>query len=55
MSTSRRPIMANTVVLLNARVDKLDGRKLYMSANITDVDGNELANCTTLFISPKVQ
>ena len=41
--------------MLNARIDKLEGRKLYMSANITDVDGNELASCTAVFIALKVR
>ena len=53
--TCRRPVRADTVVLLNARIDKLDGRKLYMSANITDVDDNELASCTAVFIALKVR
>ena len=51
----RRPVRANSVVLLNARIDRLEGRKLYMSANITDVDGNELASCTAVFIALKVR
>ena len=51
----RRPVRADTVVLLNARIDKLEGRKLYMSANVTDVDGNELACCTAVFIALKVR
>ena len=38
----RRPIMADTWVILTAKLDKLDGRKLYMSANITDIEGNIL-------------
>ena len=38
----KKPILADTWVILSARMDKLEGRKLYMSANMTDDDANIL-------------
>lgn len=49
----RKPIMADTWVILSAKLDKLEGRKLYMSASMTDDKGVLLADSTTLFITPK--
>ena len=51
----RRPVRADTIVVLDARIDRLEGRKLYLSANVTDVDGNELASCTAVFIALKMR
>jgi predicted thioesterase len=45
--------MANSWVLLTAKMDRVEGRKLYMSAKMQDESGNVLADSTTLFITPK--
>lgn len=39
--------------MLTAKIDKKEGRKLFMTAEMTDERGNLLADSTTLFVSPK--
>jgi hypothetical protein len=45
--------MANSWVLLTAKMDRVEGRKLYMSAKMQDESGNILADSTALFVAPK--
>ena len=49
----RRPILADSTVLLTAKFDNVAGRKMFMSAKIDDLEGNRLVDSTTLFIMPK--
>jgi uncharacterized protein (TIGR00369 family) len=49
----RRPFRADNWIVLNAKIDKVEGRKLFMSATISDENGEILSDCTTLFITPK--
>lgn len=47
----KSPIYANTVVILNAKLLKVEGRKMYMNCSMEDIEGKELVNATTLFIT----
>lgn len=53
MCVCRRPVKAGSWVALTAKIDKVEGRKLFMTAEMTDERGNVLADSTTLFVSPK--
>ena len=46
----RKPIPANSTVLLKTKLKETKGRKLYMTATMEDINGNILAESTSLFI-----
>lgn len=52
-TTFVKPVPTSAVVLGRARVDKIDGRKVYLSAVIEDGEGNELARGEALYIYRK--
>ena len=47
----KSPVYANSMVVLTANLIKVDGRKLFMEAQMEDVEGKQLVNATTLFIT----
>ena len=50
----RDKVLAGSTVVLHCRVDKVDGRKLYMSGSIQDAKtGKHCVDSTTLFIAMK--
>jgi acyl-coenzyme A thioesterase PaaI-like protein len=46
----KRPVYANSTVLLKAKLQEAEGRKLYMVATMENSDGMILADSTALFI-----
>lgn len=46
----KKPIFANQVYTITTKFGKLEGRKLTMESNLTDKDGNVLAESSSLFI-----
>lgn len=49
----RAPLFENTEAILRAKMVKVEGRKMYMSAVLEDTKGKVIADSTTLFIKPK--
>ncbi len=49
----RKPIFANSIGVIKAKLDRLEGRKLFMSAVWENVKGELQADATSLFIRPK--
>lgn len=47
----RKPLPENSLVLVRARLDGREGRKIFMSASLENIDGNILAESTSLFIT----
>ncbi|KLU84484.1 hypothetical protein MAPG_03525 [Magnaporthiopsis poae ATCC 64411] len=52
-TTFLKPVPACAVVLCRARVDKIDGRKVFLSAVLEDGNGNALAKAEALFVYRK--
>jgi hypothetical protein len=46
-------VMASTYAILSAKVDRIEGRKLFFSATLDSDSGVRLADATSLFISRK--
>ena len=46
----RKPVQANSTVLLKASIKEVKGRKLYMTATMEDVNGDIVAESSSLFI-----
>ncbi|XP_034510196.1 acyl-coenzyme A thioesterase THEM4 isoform X1 [Ailuropoda melanoleuca] len=47
----RRPIPLCSVVVINSQLDKVEGRKLFVSCNVQSVDGKTLhSKATSLFV-----
>lgn len=40
----RSPLKANTIAVLKAKIDKTDGRKMFMSASLEDLEGKLIAD-----------
>jgi acyl-coenzyme A thioesterase PaaI-like protein len=49
----RSPLPQNTTCILNAKLKKLDGRKMFMEAELHDLSGRLIADSTSLFVSLK--
>lgn len=49
----RSALFANTCCVLRTKIDKIDGRKIYMSASLHTDSGVLIADSTTLFIMMK--
>lgn len=47
--------MASSYAILRAKVDRIEGRKLYFSATLDSEDGTRLADASSLFIARKDQ
>lgn len=47
----RAPVFAGSYATMSTKLDKLEGRKQFMSASIRDEKGRLLADCSTLFIA----
>jgi len=47
----RSPLAANTTCVLKAKIDRIEGRKMFMSAILEDTKGKLIAESTTLFLS----
>ncbi len=47
----KAPVMANSTYLAVARVDKVEGRKMFTSQTIQDGEGNVLATGNALFVN----
>ncbi|KAJ2893038.1 hypothetical protein MKZ38_009119 [Zalerion maritima] len=47
----RKPVLAPQVVLAEGKVERIEGRKMKMCAQIKDKDGNVLAGCTSLWVA----
>ncbi|KAG0171834.1 hypothetical protein DFQ28_008590 [Apophysomyces sp. BC1034] len=50
----RKPVVADQWVVLRGRLDKIDGRKAYVSAAVESTDGVKYTEATSLYISPKM-
>ena len=51
---NRRPIFANSCSILRAKIDKIEGKKLLMSAVVEDAETRKVqAESTTLFVFMK--
>eukprot|EP01029_Cantina_marsupialis_P028751 TRINITY_DN777966_c0_g1_i1.p1 TRINITY_DN777966_c0_g1~~TRINITY_DN777966_c0_g1_i1.p1 ORF type:complete len:219 (-),score=48.43 TRINITY_DN777966_c0_g1_i1:328-984(-) len=50
----RKPIKTESDVCLRGWVEKIDGRKYTLKANVFDMDGNLMATATALFIKVNV-
>ena len=50
----RAPIYANTSILIKAKIDGIENRKIKMSANIFDEKGTLLVEATSLFVTIKM-
>ena len=46
----RKPLHENSTVLLKTKLKKNEGRKLFMMATMEDIDGNIIAESSSLFI-----
>jgi len=51
----KRKIPAGNVLVTTTRVEKLDGRKLWMTATISDGKGRTYAMARALFVAPRMQ
>ncbi|KAL1914675.1 uncharacterized protein VTP21DRAFT_8086 [Calcarisporiella thermophila] len=49
----RRPCFSNQFVVIRSKLEKLEGRKAYTEASISDLEGNVFVDGTSLFVSPK--
>lgn len=49
----RAPLPMNTTCILQSKLTKLDGRKMFMNATLHDLHGKLIADSTSLFISLK--
>lgn len=47
----RRVTPLDTELIVEGAVDRVDGRKAFVSARLTDLDGNLLADCDALMVS----
>ncbi|KAF7729945.1 hypothetical protein EC973_003358 [Apophysomyces ossiformis] len=50
----RKPVMADQWVVLRGRLDKLEGRKAYVSAAVESTDGVKYTEATSLYVAPKM-
>lgn len=50
-SIHRKPVMANSSVIITAKLNEAKGRKLFMSATMRSPDGDILVESTALFIT----
>lgn len=49
----RKPLPAAQTVAIVAGVERVDGRKVYMTGTLVDADGTVYADATALFVAPK--
>jgi acyl-coenzyme A thioesterase PaaI-like protein len=49
----RSPLPMNTTCILKARLERLEGRKMFMNATLHDLHGKRIADSTSLFIALK--
>ncbi|KAL8349312.1 hypothetical protein RB601_001909 [Gaeumannomyces tritici] len=52
-TTFIKPVPTSATVLARARINKIDGRKVFLSAVIEDGEGNELAKGDALYVYRK--
>lgn len=51
----RKPVLANTAVIVTAKLSESKGRKLFMTAVMRNPSGDVLADATALFITMKAE
>ncbi|KIM25034.1 hypothetical protein M408DRAFT_34021, partial [Serendipita vermifera MAFF 305830] len=49
----KSPTRADQFVVLNSKVDRVEGRKVFVSGQIEDLEGTVLAKAEALFVQPK--
>ena len=51
ITNHRKPFPENSTVLIKTKMKNVEGRKLFMEATMETIDGNILAESTSLFIT----
>lgn len=49
----RKPLVANSTVVVKSRLVKIEGRKIHMESTIYNADNDVLVESTSLFITAK--
>lgn len=52
-SLFRKPIPAVTSVVVQAKIEKIEGRKVFLSATVESLHGVKYADATALFVVPR--
>lgn len=49
----RKPTYANSIGIIRTKLDRIEGRKIFMTATWENISGDVQADATTLFIRPR--